>query len=206
MGQQLVSVSRNSMRFRLAPLYGNVAAVACFCVAALLHPGAYDWNRDYVSTLLRGDPGPARIAAIAGLLAYCTSMAVVFVRLARSVGPSKSSDVIRIGGIGSMVYSVLTITSMHDLMVTISIPFFVVAMLALLRVLYVNRDLGFLAAGIACLALLIASVMIYYTGQLVIVLPWAQRILSLVLAIWLIALDLGAARLRSGASIPVRSA
>ena len=184
------------MRFKFLPLFGFLAAAACFWVAASRYPGGYDLNRHYFSTLLRGVPGPERIPAIAGVLIYCASIAVVFVRLARAVGSSRISNVIRIAGIGSMVYSSLVITPMHDLMVTISIPFFVVAMLALLWVHYERRIIGFLITGIVCFVLLLTSVTIYYSGHFVSVLPWAQRTLFALFAIWLISLDLRAPRLR----------
>ena len=184
------------MRFRLLPLFGVLAAVACFAVAISLYPGGYDWRRDYISTLLRGISGPWRLPAVAGVFIYCLSIAFVFERLARTVGSSTASTVIRVGGIGSMVYSALVITPMHDLMVTISIPFFLVALLALLWVLHTRGEVGFLMTGIVCFMLLAASVTIYYTGRFVSVLPWAQRSLFALFALWLISLDLGAPRLR----------
>jgi len=95
-----------------------------------------------------------------------------------------------------MVYSSLVVTPMHDLMVTISIPFFVVAVLALLRVLYASREAGFLVTGTAVLALLVVSVIIYYTGQFTSVLPWTQRSLFALFAAWLLTLDIGAPNLR----------
>ena len=94
-----------------------------------------------------------------------------------------------------MAYASLTFTPMHDLMVTISLAFFVFAVLALLRVLYASRVFGFLVIGIVCLVLLVGSATIYYTGQFVSALPWAQRIVFAVYSIWLITLDIGAPHL-----------
>ena len=184
------------MRFRLVPLFGVLVAAACYLAAIWLYPGGYDWNRQYISTLLRGSPSPGRIPAVAGVFIFCVSIAFVFDRLARAVGSSATSKAIRIGGIGSMVYSSLVVTPMHDLMVTISIPFFVVAILALLRVLYASREAGFLVTGTAVLALLVVSVIIYYTGQFTSVLPWTQRSLFALFAAWLLTLDIGAPNLR----------
>ena len=101
-----------------------------------------------------------------------------------------------------MVYSSLTITPMHDLMVTISIVFFVIAVLALLRALYMGREIGFLVAGSVCFVLLVASTAIYYTGRYVVVLPWAQRVLFVLCAGWLVSLDLSVPRLRLGKNEP----
>jgi hypothetical protein len=177
------------MSFRLLSFLGILVAVACFWVATLLHPGGYDWSHDYLSTLLRAAPSPARTAAIAGMLVFCTSIALVFERLARAAESAQTSRVIRIGGIGSMVYASLTFTPMHDLMVTVSLAFFVIAVLALLRSLYVSRGIGFLVAGCVCLMVLVASAAIYYTGHYGIVLAWAQRASFALFAVWLVSLD-----------------
>ena len=177
------------MSYRFLPLSGILVAVALFGVAASLQPGGYDWSRDYLSTLLRAGSSPARTTAIAGMLVLCASIAFMFERLARAAEPSRSSKVIRIGGIGSMVYASLTFTPMHDLMVTISLIFFVIAVLALLQTLYASRKFDFLVAGCACLMLLIASATIYYTEMYVFALPWAQRASFAVFTVWLVSLD-----------------
>ncbi len=97
--------------------------------------------------------------------------------------------IIRIGGIGSMVYNALAITPLHDLVVTISIAFFIVAVLPLLWTLYIDRHMKLLFTGIGCLILLFASATMYYTGLFGALLPWSQRVLFALNAAWLIALD-----------------
>ncbi|HXO20910.1 MAG TPA: hypothetical protein VOA87_13420 [Thermoanaerobaculia bacterium] len=190
------------MAFKLISIFGILVGVSCFWVATTLHPGGYDWSRDYISTLLRGPSSPARMLAVAGLLFFCVSIALVFERLARAVEFSKNSKVIQIGGIGSMVYASLTITPMHNLMVTISLAFFVIAVLALLRALYVGREIGFLVAGCVCLAVLVASAAVYYTDTYVFLLPCGQRTSFALFAVWLVALDFGVPRLRLGKNEP----
>ena len=111
---------------KVLSVLGILVAVVCLWAATTLAPAGFDWNRDYVSTLLRGPSGPARILAETGVLVFCVSIALVFERLARTVRFSRRAKVIRIAGIGSMVYSALTITPMHDLMVTISVGFDVI--------------------------------------------------------------------------------
>jgi hypothetical protein len=84
-----------------------------------------------------------------------------------------------------MVYASFTATPMHDLMVTISLIFFLVDALALIQALYVSREMGLFVAGCVCLAVLVASATIYYTGHYVSVLPWAQRASFGLFTIWL---------------------
>ena len=184
------------MEYRRVSIFGIAVSVTCFWAATMLHPGGFDWNRDYLSTLLRDPSSPARILAVAGMLCFCVSIVLVFERLARAVEFSKNSKVIRIGGIGSMIYALLAMTPMHDLMVTISVTFFFVAALALMQALYAHRERGFFAAGCICSAVLAASVTIYYTGHFVSVLPWAQRAVFVLFTLWLVSLDYCFPRLR----------
>jgi hypothetical protein len=128
--------------------------------------------------------------AIAGLMMFSASIEFVFERLARAAPSARKAKVIRIGGVGSMVYASLTITPMHDLMVTIALVFFVIAVVALLQTPYASREIAMLVAGCGCLALLAASAAVYYTEQYTVVLPWAQRMSFAALAAWLVSLDL----------------
>jgi hypothetical protein len=179
------------MRSKLLSLFGVVLAFACLGVATTLHPGGFDWNRDYISTMLRGPAGSTRNLADAGVILYCVSVALVYARLARTAEFSKNGSIISIAGIGSMVYSCLTMTPLHDLMVTISLAFSFVAVLALLHSLYALGETVPLLAGCICLAMFIGSATIYYTGQFTVALPWAQRIIQGLFTVWLLSLDFG---------------
>jgi hypothetical protein len=177
------------MLFKLLSIAGLLVAVACFWVATMLHPGGYDWSRDYITTLLRDPSSTARFTAIAGLLCFCVSLALIFGRLARVVEFTKCSSLIKIGGIGSSVYAALAFTRMHDLMVTISLIFFLVAVAGLLRALYLNREMGFFASGIVCLAVLLGGATLYYTGHPGSALAWGQRVSHVLFAVWLVTAD-----------------
>ena len=174
---------------KLLSILGILVAVSCLVAATTRYPGGFDWNRDYISTLLRAPAGPSRTLADIGVLLFSVSLALVFVRLARAAAFARSSKAIRIGGIGSMIYSALTITPMHDLMVTISLVFLLAALVPMVRELTRANERGFFAAGCICLAILGASAAIYYSGRFVVVLPWAQRVSFGLIAVWLVALD-----------------
>ena len=175
--------------YKLLSIVGLLLSFLCVALAVKLYPGEYDFNRDYISTLLRGNSGPGRLPACIGVVLYCLSLAAIFERLGRTTDFSKYSMIIRIGGIGSMVYDALAITPLHDLVVTISLAFFIVAVLPLLWTLYVGRHLKLLFAGIGCLILLFASATMYYTGLFGALLPWSQKVLFALNAGWLVALD-----------------
>jgi len=177
------------MALKLISVLGVLVAILCLWAATETYPGGYDWGRDYISTLLRGPAGPSRLLADAAVLVFSASIALVFERLARAAEFTKSSRVIRIAGIGSQVYAAFTITPMHDLMVTISFVFALVAVLALIKGLYIRREIGFFAGGCICLVVLVGSATIYYTGRFDFALPWAQKAWLALFAVWLLLLD-----------------
>lgn len=177
------------MAYKLLSAAGVLAAVFCLGTATCLYPGGFHWDRDYVSTLLRGPAGAARALAELGVLLFCISLAATFERLARRPEYGFAAKGIRIGGIGSMVYAALTITPLHDLMVTMSLGFLMVALVSLLIALRSCRTTGYFIFGCAGLTLLTSSAAVYYSGYFVRVLPWAQRISFSLLALWLICLD-----------------
>ena len=177
------------MPSRLLSVLGMLLGAACLLLAAALHPGGFELNRDYLSTLFRDPSLPARMFAVVGLLLFCVSIAFVFERLARAAEFSKISKILRIGGIGSMVYASLTFTPLHNLMVTIALAFFLVAVLALLWELFQRREKVFLLTGCMCLAVLGASAIAYYTNQGVSALPLGERTSFELFALWLVALD-----------------
>ena len=175
-------------------MIGVLLAVLCLVAATTQFPGGFDWNRDFVSTLLRGPAGPARTLADIGVLLFCVSLATVFGRLAKLSIFSDSSKFIRIGGIGSQVYAAFTITPMHDVMVTISLVFLLVALIPMVRSLFIGGEKRFSVVGCVAVGLLGISAAIYYSSHLVTVLPWAQRVSFGISAGWLVALDLNLPR------------
>ena len=159
------------------------------CIATALYPGGFDWSKDFISTMLRGPSGPARTLADVGVLVFCVSLAFVFARLARAPEFSKNSKLIQIAGIGSMVYSAIVVTPLHDLMVTISLLFFLAAVVPLILALRANGEIQLFIAGCVCLAILIASAACYYASLYVGFLPWGQRASCGLFAVWLVSLD-----------------
>lgn len=101
----------------------------------------------------------------------------------------KSANWVRIGGIGSAVYSAFTVTPLHDLVVSVSLLFLLVAIVTLLLALSQAPKKAPWITGLGCLIVLIATATSYYTGALNSLLPWGQRISFGMLTVWLVALD-----------------
>ena len=117
---------------------------------------------------------------------FCLGMAELFRQLAKGMAPSRHGKWVQIFGIAGTVYAALTVTAMHDLMVTIALVFFVAAEIALLDWLWRRRQLPQWIAGVANLALLLTAAFVYYRGVATVALPTLQKLVFLSSAGWLL--------------------
>ncbi|HLO99992.1 MAG TPA: hypothetical protein VK171_15460 [Fimbriimonas sp.] len=174
---------------RLLSLFLLVASIVTLGVATTQAVGGFDWNREFVSTLLRGPAGTAQNLARVGVVLFCTGLALIYVRLCKVEIFAKWRSIIQIGGIGSCVYAIFTITPLHDLVVTISLIFYLTAAIALLIGLKKASETKLFAVGIISLAIQIFFATSYYTGFMNWLLPWGQRLTFGGIAIWLSLMD-----------------
>lgn len=183
------------------PLLALFLSACLFVLAASYYPGGtttsattvgYDWTRNFISSLfaptaLNGAANPARYFAIPAMLLLCLSVGFVFKRISTTTTSKPHRKTIEIGGVGSMVYAFLVVTPMHNLMVTISLLFFVVASLAVLSFLRIGREWRLLFTGLVCLVLLFVAAFIYYGNVLYGVLPVLQKLSFIASTSWLFA-------------------
>jgi hypothetical protein len=176
------------------PLAGVLLSLALFAWAASAYPGGYDWANHFVSMLFApstatGAANGARPAAIAAMLALCVSVAVLFVALSRRADGRLHRKTLEIGGIGSMVYAFLTVTPMHDLLVGISLAFFVPAMSAAIHLVYLERRPALSWAGSICLGLSLVCATMYYGHIFWNLLPLVQKASLAACVGWLLAVQ-----------------
>jgi len=186
---------------------GLPVAVAFMGLATTRYPGGYDWNRHFLSTLFptttpSGVQNPARPLVIVGMLIFCASTAVLFQLISSEAKFAFHKKTIQIAGIGSMVYAAFTVTLMHNLMVDISLVFFLTAMAAVLHMLYFQRRIRLLSLGILCLAVLLGSAVMYYGNVLLAFLPLAQKMSFASCVGWLFAVEFANRGVRSTQSGP----
>lgn len=162
-------------------------------LASARYPGGYDWINQSISSLfqptaLNGAVNASRPLASLAVFVFCLSIAFVFHTISRS-GPSKGHQkTIQIAGIGSMIYTALVVTPMHDVLVGIALIFFVTAMVTVFHRLYLERRWSLLGAGVVCITLTLCNAAMYYGDVLYGFLPIVQK-LSLVLWVtWLLGL------------------
>lgn len=149
------------------PLVGVIAAFSLLAISMLQYSGEVHWTRVTVSLLCApylpdGAPNPGRGLPIAALLLLCVSLALLFELISRHADSRGERKTIQIGGIGSMVYALLTATPMHDLMVNIALAFFLVALVAIVYMLFRKQQYVLAVVGISFLTLKLGSVSLYY--------------------------------------------
>lgn len=179
----------------VVPLLGVLASALVFVLAAARYPGGYDWFGQSFSSLfqpsaLNGSLNTARPLAAVAVIIFCTSMAIVFHTIARSSPTRFHRKTIQIAGIGSMVYAALVVTPMHDVLVNAALLFFVTAMITIFHRLYLERRVGWLWAGVACLGLTLCNATMYYGEVLYGFLPIVQKVSTVLWVLWLFGLSL----------------
>src|SRR5262249_10737260 len=183
------------MNINRLPLPGVLVSLVMLAWAASYYPGGYDGANHFISTLFApttatGEVNEARWYAVAAMFVLCVSVAILFVVLSRRASSRVHAKILQIGGIGSMVYAFLVVTPMHDLLVSISLLFYLVTMLAAIHLLYVERRLVLFLVGLFCLGLLLATAIMYYGNVLWRLLPLAQKASMLACLAWLLTIQL----------------
>jgi hypothetical protein len=134
------------MKVRQVPVVCVLLALALVLVATRFYPGGtlddptvvgFDWSNNYLTQLFRpvavnGQANPARPYAVAGMWVFCIGIGELFRQLAKGLPNGGHGKWIRIFGIAAVVYAALTVTRMHDLVVTIASLFFAATQLVLL--------------------------------------------------------------------------
>lgn len=181
------------------PIAGVVVAMTMLAIATFQYAGDVHWTRLTVSLLCAqnlpdGTANLGRGLPIVALLLLCASMSLLFELISRLADLKSIRKTIQIGGIGSMVYALLTATPMHNLMVNIALAFFLVAMSAILFMLHFKQQYGLATAGLACVLLKIGSVSLYYTNTYTEAWGVLQKLSFLLTTTWLFAVLLMAKR------------
>jgi hypothetical protein len=177
----------------IIPLLGVFVSIVLLVLAAARYPGGYDWIDQSVSSLfqpnaLNGAPNTARSLGALAVLVFCASIAIIFNTIATSCPSPFHRKTIQIAGIGSMVYTALVVTPMHDLLVGVALIFFVTAMVTIFHSLYRERRLAMLCAGVTCLALTLSNATMYYGDLFYGFLPIVQKVSLALWVSWLFGL------------------
>ena len=89
----------------------------------------FDWKKNFMSNLfgtraLNGAENPSRIWACAGMIILPVTYAVFFMNMSKRIPEKNAANIIKYGGIANVFFTVLTVTSLHDIMLIISTTMF----------------------------------------------------------------------------------
>lgn len=180
---------------RSIPIVGVVAALGLLAISTYQYAGNVHWTRVTVSllcapTLLDGTPNPGRGLPIMALLLLCASMALLYHFVSQLAETRLQHDAIQIGGIGSQVYSLLTATPIHNLMVNITLVFTIVAMVAIIYMLHCKQYHMLAILGVACTVLALGCASVYYANTHTEVWGVLQKLSFTLTTTWLFAVHL----------------
>jgi hypothetical protein len=177
------------------PLVGVIVAVILLAVSTYRYSGDLSLGQITVSrlcaaTLPDGSPNFGRELPIVALLILCASMAFLYHQLSQLAETRLQHDAIQIGGIGSQVYSLLTATRLHNLMVNIAAVFTIVAMIAIVMMLF-RKGLNLLAIlGLACLLMGLGYASLYYADIHIVEWGILQKLSFAFTTTWLLAVHM----------------
>jgi len=173
---------------------GVISGTALIGLATTWYPGGYRWSEHTISALFQpatpsGVVNPARPVAVLGVLTAMSGIALLFHIVSSQTSSPFHKKAIQIGGIASTVFATFTVTLLHDLMAGLALVCFVVALSALLQVLYREHVVGLFALGVLFVALELGTAVLYFGQVFLEFLPTVQKAALVLIGLWLFAVQ-----------------
>ncbi len=188
---------------RLIPI-GIYLFLGIFVFSSFLYPGGsqadsnsigFSWLHNYWCNLtsdvaVNGEPNPARPFAVSGLLILCLSLALFFIRFAQALPKGGIlGQLIRWGGILSMLFACMIFTRHHDIMTILASVPGIFAVIGIIIAIYRSPFKLLRFSGLACLVLLLVNNLVYYSSLGIYFLPILQKITFLAVLIWVLVVN-----------------
>jgi len=111
-----------------------VTSVILIVIATLAYPGGslpdrnstgFDWSKNFISNLfaakaINGLENPGRIWALVGMAFHSVGYGIFFINMSGKMSSKHAANILKFIGAASIVYNFLIVTSLHDLMITVS--------------------------------------------------------------------------------------
>jgi len=173
---------------------GILCSMLLFSVAVFLYPGGsyfdpysqgFDWQYNYLSNLfnktaINGMPNSARFWAVGGMFFLCLSFALFFIRFTKNISSKSGQLVIKYAGIASMVCAFLTVSPLHDLMISLSVSLALITLFYITIFLFKSENNPLKVLGVITLIVSYFSSYIYFTQNFIDLLPLMQKITLLI--------------------------
>jgi len=123
---------------RYSVLIGVVISLILIAIAILIYPGGtmfdeystgFSWTKNFMSNLfgtraLNGDENPSRIWAYLGMILLPFTYAIFFINMSKKIPDKNATSIIKYTGVANVLFTFLTVTRLHDLMLIISTALF----------------------------------------------------------------------------------
>jgi hypothetical protein len=123
---------------RYLVLIGIVLSLILIMVAISVYPGGnifneyavgYDWTKNFMSNLfgaraLNGAANPSRIWAYSGMILLPLTYAMFFINMSKKIPDKNAATILKYGGLTNIIFTFLTVTALHDVMLIISTSVF----------------------------------------------------------------------------------
>lgn len=192
--------------FLFLPMFGIIAFLALYILAAILYPGgsqaypnalSYSWQHNFFCTLLNetafnGQPNMGQSYAIMSLFFLAISLIQFWWNFPKHWAISKALSIcIQYGGLVSMVLACCLFTKInHDLITNLASFFGLIATMGTIIALYQHKKRGLLFFGISNLLLVLLNNWFYYHIDLIVYLPILQKLSFASVLTWIIAINL----------------
>jgi len=164
---------------RYLVLIGVIISMSLLTTATFVYPGGsffdkessgFDWTTNFISNLflakaLNGLENPSKIWADTGMIVLSVSFAVFFINFSKKIPLKSAANIIKYLGTGSMFLFFLIVTSLHDLMVTVSSTMILISFFYITVFILKSKLKMFKFSSIFCLLLLYYSLYLYGTGK-----------------------------------------
>ena len=183
-------------------LIGIVVAFTLLLISTLDYPGGsqanlnsmgFDWQNNYLCNLfdikaMNGEDNLARPWAVAGMFFLCISAAIFFIDFSKKIPLKSASRVIRYTGAGSMAFAFLTVTSYHDLMITLANTLALVSLFYITIFIFRSGLKLLKVLSVICILMAYTCTYVYYSGQYLEFLPILQKVDLLFIVTWFLSL------------------
>jgi len=174
--------------------------MALLFVATLYYPGGsqsnlksvgYTWGDNYLCNLfspkaMDGADNASRPWATLGMFFLCASFCVFFIDFSGKINSKVAAGIIKYTGAGSMILAFFAVTPLHDIVVTVSSTFALIACFYI-TVFILKSKLHFLKLlSITCLLIFYCCEYLYFTRSYLNLLPIMQKVSFVVDIIWVL--------------------
>lgn len=167
------------MMRKYAVLIGIIISSVLMAIAIWVYPGGsmyddtavgFSWSKNFISNLfatraLNGAENPAVIWAYAGMILFPVSYAIFFINMAKKIPDRNAAYIIKYGGLANVLFTFLTVTRWHDLMLIVSTSVFWTCIICITVFIFKTKLHLFKLLCVICLLFFYYSVYLWATSN-----------------------------------------